>query len=199
MDTMSLSTLFVRKPVAQPIAPLALIGEQTVEYRTLAQKLGVILEVGTDPLENILRAEFIHIYPMAQVSKYLSRITPKRKVWGWKCLRAEDYKRSNIDIKNRIIFGSNTKHGMFLEGIYNRPIPLAALMTIDKIEEATKHLALKPAFFVSDYAVAMPDPFLMVTIPSPASQEQEPNGNLWVANPEPACFVVERWDEPSFR
>ena len=196
-------SIFTKTPVSQPILKLVpratVIDPPTEEYRKLAKKLGiaVVAETVTTTLDEVLRAEGIDIYAMADVSAYMEKVTPKGRIYVWKACRQLDKQRSERHIT---LDGSSSHHGQFSDGVYSRPIPYPVLLTIDRIEEVTKKYRIQPAFFVSDYAVPAPDPFLMVTIPAEGmSQEKEPNGKLWTANPEPACFVIERWDEPSFR
>lgn len=113
---------------------------------------------------------------------------------GWCPFRSID-RRAALDF-------TGLGNGRFLSGIYNKAVPLAVLLTIDKIEEAMKSAVEKPAFFISDYEARRPDPFLLVTVPSLGlSQYSEPDGTgtFLRARPEPSCFVIERWDEPSFR
>lgn len=196
---MSVMSLFARVPSPQPMRQVETgsIEGPTEEYQQLAAKLGLrvaaLEPVGT--LEEILRSEFIPIYAMKSVAKYMDRITPPRKYWKWMPVRQEDIKRC----KGFVTFHQINSSGVVGTELYDKPIPLPALITMDKIEDACKGAGVLPAFFVSDYVARVPDPFLMVTIPSRETQEQEPAGRLWVMNPEPACFVVERWDEPSYR
>lgn len=198
--SVSVLSFLSRTPVAVEIPPVStkVIEVPSEEYLKLAAKLGVRAHAAdtSATLEEVLREEMIHVYPMGAVSKYMRRITPRGRIWGWKSLREADYMRA----KGHVRF-DNSRNGVFLEGIYSRPVPFPALLTIEGIEQASK-LSAHPAFFVSDYAVASPDPFLMVTMPAFGESQWrigDGSGRLFTANPEPACFVVERWDEPSFR
>lgn len=175
----------------------------TAEYKSLATKLGLIVAQEIKQLvslEDALRQEHIHIYKMSDVARYMGKIKPKGQVWGWKPVRQIDLERCSA-----ITFYQHNNDGRYIEGgTYDKPIPYPVLVTMDRIEEAMKDEEHKPAFFVSDYCARVPDPFLMVTVPSlgrsqigtGAYAHQYP---LWVARGEPDCFVIERWDEPSFR
>lgn len=56
----------------------------TEEYLQLAKKLGVTCpKVQTlTTLEDVIRKEIIHIYPLAAVEKHMNRVTPKGKIWA---------------------------------------------------------------------------------------------------------------------
>lgn len=197
---MGIMNLLQRKPEAQEMMPMAISEEiPTEEYVALANKLGVAVGglTRTTTLESVLQDEHVRVFPLKSVERYMDRQTPKGKVWGWMSVRALDYERA----KGYVTFGYNDKNGRFLTGTYEKPIPFPVLLTMDKIEAAMSHLPVeqRPAFFITDYAVPSPDPFLMVAVPGVGMmQEPHPNGELWHAI-EGACFVIERWDEPSFR
>jgi hypothetical protein len=61
--------------------------------------------------------------------------------------------------------------------VYNKPIPMPVMLTIDRIES----LYPSARFYVSDIR-DVKDPFLAVTVDGADT-----------------FFVIERWDEPSFR
>lgn len=195
---MSVLSIFERTPSPRLIEAASItIEAPTEEYKQLAAKLGIgVATRPTSTLEDILREEMIQVYPMKAVHRYMDRITPIGKIWAWKACRNLDAARC----RGHLTIHNHNNNGSFREGLYDKPIPFPALLTMDRIEEAAKIAGIAPAFFVSDYVARVPDPFLMVTIPAAGgSQVTETHGRLWVANPEPACFVVERWDEPSFR
>jgi hypothetical protein len=202
-NTVKLMTMLSRTPVSQSWNPLASTGLEppTEEYQKLAAKLGVFLKPASS-LESVIQAEMIHVYPMAKVRKYLTRITPMGKVWVWKPLRDKDLARLRLRSSSIAIDNSPRHGGTFADSIYSRPVPYAALLSVEKIEQAMCGQEAKPAFFVSDYVAFNPDPFLMVTVPAMGEsqwKDGDGSGRLWTANPEPSCFVIERWDEPSFR
>jgi hypothetical protein len=91
-------------------------------------------------------------------------------LWGWRPLRAQDQTAGH----------TNSKNGTIQRGAapYGKPIPYPVLLTVKAIRDEFP----TAKFFVSDemHAERIPDPFLMVEI----------GGER---------FIVERWDEPSFR
>lgn len=91
------------------------------------------------------------------------RGNPATITWNWHPLRKQD--------KKAIDNGSP---------VYKHPVPMPVLMTIEKICDRMPDAA----FFVTDYEVKDPDPFLLVT-----HKELGIEGG----------YVIERWDEPSFR
>lgn len=195
---MSLTSMFAKTPVAREIKSVVdVFDAPTEEYKQLAIKLGITTAIKTKTvtLEDVLKEELIHVYPMRDVNKYMGKITPPGKNWGWKPCRRIDLDRT----KKILTYHPHNAAGVLLGEVYGRPIPYPALVTMDKIEEAAKAHSLPVSFFVSDYTARVPDPFLMVTVPIKGISQSEEIGNLWVMLPEPACFVVERWDEPSFR
>lgn len=96
--------------------------------------------------------------------------------WCWRPLRDRDR------VETHLIFGvSETDQLLSSVAPYNKPVPLPVLLTVQRL------LAAEPAarFYVSDQLKsheqpANRDPFLMVVVGGEA-------------------FIVERWDEPSFR
>jgi hypothetical protein len=69
-------------------------------------------------------------------------------------------------------------HGLFSNDVYPHAIPVVPLMAAKIIQDAFP----EAQFFVTDYEVQKPDPFLAVMLPD-----------------TPDLFVIERWDEPGFR
>jgi hypothetical protein len=124
-------------------------------------------------LEKFFRDNMIGVYDLDKVSDYLESKAPSGKVWCWKPLRREDKE------KDWCIRGTGyDKHGYLSNRIYGKPIPYPVLATANKV---AKEFGDKVAFYVSDYEDLRPDPFLMVT------------------SLHSSLYVVEKWDEPSFR
>jgi hypothetical protein len=148
------------------------------EYRALVADLGMsAVPLDTERFKAFVVANGLTVYNRADVDEYLhhkyalvtTNVTA-RVVWGYRPLRELDRTAGHTDSAN----------GHLQRGApaYSKPIPYPVLLTVKAIRDAF------PAarFFVSDemHAERIPDPFLLVEIGS----EQ---------------FIVERWDEPSFR
>lgn len=195
--------LLTGKPVASPIvSKVETFEAPTEEYVALAKRLGVTLPKVITKLDlaQILIQENISAYDYRKVAAYMNRITPSGKNWQWKPLRAVDYEHS---WRNLSFDRPPVADGSFCEAVYDKAVPYPVLLTVDKIEQATKDVpsSLKPAFFVTDYVSKNPDPFLMVCVPG-NHDITDPLADNWrrrvVPIPE-RVFVIERWDEPSFR
>jgi hypothetical protein len=187
----------VRKKLATPVvlAPekveAPVVDEMAQEYRALATELGI--ETGPIDAETedakfkaFLSQEAILVYPMKQVSDFLSQHVPDGKVWGWWPLLkrhtspqfeagADGVWRASLAAMDvRFVRGNGAVNRA---EPYSKPVPYAALCTVKKI------LAQFPnaEFYVSDYAEKRPDPFLAVRLRSGAE-----------------LMVIEHWDEPTF-
>ena len=200
VSQMSILGLLQKKPVASPMPIVSSsIEPPTEEYMAIAKRLGVTVNGLTriTTLETVLLDEHVRIYRFKDVISYMDKKTPKGKIWGWTAVRVVDRNRCG----RSVTFGYNDVNGRFFPGPYDKPIPFPVLLTMEKIENAMAQLpeASRPAFFITDYAVPSPDPFLMVATPG-VSQIQQPSasGHLWQALEE-SCFIIERWDEPNFR
>lgn len=195
---MKLLDVFASAPVVQSVETVDVSIEQAdKEYQALAHKVGLTIPkppvIPGATLRNILAEAGISIYPMKSVESYMNKITPRGKIWQWHPLRERDYTRV-CRMERFEWYPGGTRSATFSRETYAHRVPLAALISVDKIEST----GCSPAFFVTDYATPTPpDPFLMVCIPH--------EGNIQInhlpqdlVNPE-TCFVIERWDEPGFR
>ncbi len=138
------------------------------EYIALAKELGISNDAMLKTqLEQFLAEEHIDVYLMQAVHAYMDDLVAKEQkqglTWGWRPLRPFD-KSDNIPYR--------------LSGTYAKPVPYPVLLTVKRITDV---FGKALSFFVSDYEVVKPDPFLMVT-----------------AQGLPQ-YVIERWDEPKFR
>lgn len=101
----------------------------------------------------------ITVYQEDAVNRYMNSITPFEMRWGW--------------------LGLDSSASARLSMVYEKPIPLAVLMTMAKIREAFPDAV----FQVADiYYLPKGDPFLRVALSGTSE---------W--------FIIERWDEPGFR
>jgi hypothetical protein len=138
------------------------------EYAALARELGISTQVVNDErLKAVLAEECIPVYDMAAVKKYMDSTVNNEKArgaslglkWIWTPLRKSDAGGGNC---------------------YVHPVPLPVLLTVKKLVDRLGTDSVE--FFVTDYEVVKPDPFLAVR--AKGSQTK---------------YVIERWDEPSFR
>lgn len=197
-------TASLRRVVASPVAPqraagpkpeqmLALSAEEQAEYARAAAAVGFVPGgLIAEAMRLFLSESGILVYPMPKVHAYLtgqygaekkdedrSSWTGMVATWVWHPLRSADQNESatNWDARRQT---RHSKNGSVAreQSVYGKPLPLPVLLTVEKI--ATRFP--DALFFVSDEYHAPPimDPFLMVLY----GGEQ---------------FVVERWDEPSFR
>jgi hypothetical protein len=143
-------------------------------YNQLAQKLGVISRAGIASAEllAVLAEESIAIYDRDRVEAYMD----KKGYWGWFPLRHDDVRYSNSI--GRVTHNDHPSiYGGGKSDIYRPPVPYPVLVTVGRIWERTHNCA----FFVAAPDIH-PDPFLGA-----------------MALEDSAMYVIERWDEPSFR
>ncbi len=159
-----------------PQLPEAVDGFEDIreEYNRVARKVGAQVRVsGKDhALRNSLRGLVIPVYDRAKVEKYMDA----RGTWGWYALNANFVYKENIRRVTPINYA--TRYGAMVREAYPRQIPLPVLLTVEKIMD--QHPTAE--FYVAALH-DFPDPFLGVRLP------EEPD----------EFFIVERWDEPSFR
>jgi len=151
-------------------------------YARLASELGITTIATEELLKAILADEAIHVYDLAKVSVYMyatvqkeiAKGAPPNLVWGWVPLRERDAAARPPVIRNPF------RQSIELPRVYTKPVPYPVLCTVKKIVDRMGPDAVE--FFVTDYGVARPDPFLAV----------KAKGGF-------SMYVIERWDEPSFR
>ena len=161
------------------------------EYRRISNKLGTAFAepLSTIDLTKYLADNSMTIYPMDKVQKYLdtkvaempkgrtydgwgnSRMTSKW-TWNWLALREQDVVK---------------KSGNFSKVYGTKPIPVEVLMTIEKIVDDLG--ATRLHFYVSDFVKAS----------RPTPKPVDPFLAVCASTSKAKLFVIERWDEPSFR
>lgn len=167
--------------------------EFLAEYKALVAELGVNdSAVRNAEFRQFLSDECISVYDYGRVSEFLDKkLKAERKAsdeetlqWVWKPIIKP--RRPTEDEAERLLSASWFSR-IFVAGsmgdglsslIYERPIPHAVLLTVKKIRDK---FGDKVQFYASDYELPRPDPFLMVT------------------GPGLDRYVIERWDEPTFR
>jgi hypothetical protein len=169
-----------RPPAKEPTTTTIDPGEAIdAEYAALVADLG-LSSVAMDlaRFKDWLHTSGLQVYQREEVQEYLhtkykvpvGNITSK-VLWGWRPLRQADQiiTRAVVYINGEVQRGAPP---------YAKPIPMPVLLTV----KAVRDLVPSAHFFVSDelQAERIPDPFLLVEIGSES-------------------FVIERWDEPTFR
>ncbi len=170
-----LSMIRERSLVAVPATVTSEDVEFSAEYERVAAKVGVLrrpIQTTSAKLIEVLKEEGIDVYPLAKVEKYLD----SKGYWYWfplnhNTVRVDEFNRETAH-DHVTIFGGVKRQ------VFNQPIPLPVLLTTERILD---RLGDQVSFWV---AATGKDPFLAVTLNSDESNK---------------LFVIERWDEPSFR
>lgn len=169
------------KPVPMP----ANVGTEPLgTYEALAGELGFepaqLLE---EQLRRFLNEESIPIYNYADVDAYMAALAEEQgKIWIWRPLRERDKPNDwswegRQSKRIRDYYGHGAYQDRWSYRPYDRAVPIHILRQVKKIQDK---FGDKVLFFVSDYAVPDPDPFIMVTAP----------------DVQKIVFGV--WDEPEF-
>jgi hypothetical protein len=163
--------------LSEPTRSVAVtVDEPSEEFVELSQQLGINkIPLRLVELARVVQEETMGVYPYDDVARYLDKQVQKLKGsdsgrWG-----------SFYEWRWHPAKEYSSRHyrsaSHFDFTIYNKPIPQEVLSTIARIVDRVPDAE----FYVSDVQ-EFKDPFLGVTIPG-----------------SDALFVVERWDEPSFR
>jgi hypothetical protein len=161
----------------EPVRNVAVaVDEPSEEYVRLSQQLGINkIPLRLADLAEIVREETLGVYPYEDVVRYLD------KQVGKLASRRSERWRSFYEWNWHPIKEYSSRHYRFAAhfdaSVYNKPIPPEVLPTIARIVDRMPDVE----FYVSDVQ-EMKDPFLGVTVPG-----------------SDTLFVIERWDEPSFR
>jgi len=156
-----------------PKKPVALIPQVGViplgAYENLADKLGFMpAQLLEEQLKRFLVEHSIPVYNYAEVDKYLMyKAEQENKHWIWRPFREQD-KPKGWHWDGHFADGSREQawraYGSYRDEWEYRPyekaVPIHILRRVEKIQDRFKDNVL---FFVSDYAVPNPDPFIMVT------------------------------------
>ena len=151
--------------------------EPLEDYTELAKALDFMpAQLLQTLLLNFMSLHHIPRFNYDQVYHYLARIAEREnKIWIWRPLRERD-KTDKFHI-----FGGIGGHGDYENDSthrrYDKAVPIHILKQVKTIQD---EFGDQVGFFVSDYTVPVPDPFIMVT----------------AAGVENIIFGV--WDEPAF-
>lgn len=172
---MSLLSLFTPTPLKRPVVQ-ATSSDPDFDrsYDQLATKLGIRSRSGIaqSKLLTVLAEESIDVYELSRVERYMDR----KGYWGWFPLRTVDAARTFM-VSRETFTPYSSLYGGAKQGVYQNPIPYPVLLTVEKILERCPDAN----FFIAA-PDKHPDPFLAVVHLSDSKM-----------------YVVERWDEPSFR
>jgi hypothetical protein len=171
-------------PLPRPTPILVPISPSLRDWETLAKEIGFFpAKYIEEKLLQVISQNGMRIFDYDQVYLYLKEKALKQHPnmrWLWRPLREKDRdKKFTIDHPKSHIIHSWGWHGQYDWGRcspYDKAVPLRVLKEVKLIENEvpTAH------FFVSDYAIVRPDPFIMVT------------------QRDVARIVFDVWDEPDF-
>lgn len=174
------------KPKAEKINPDQL--SQNIDaYESLAGEIGFRPAALVAYKLRVYLSQNSHpVYPLASVEQYMdrlchaSRIPDSNRTWDWYPLRPKDRRRGGVNINLRP--QPNYGVGMLWAfGVYQRAVPLRVLELVSEIEA---HMPDDLEYYVTDYRVASPDPFIMA-IPRGSEERRY-------------VTVIAVWDEPTF-
>lgn len=166
------------RPVARPLSAVTLDDNEYRAYARSAQTVGfepaALLE---DHLTHFFQGNGINIFPYGEMAAFLAAKAEREgKKWHWRPLRKQDA------VEECWAWGDSADHDHYHPRRhecrpYSHAIPLRVLLTVEKIH---REFGDRVKFFVTDFAVPRPDPFIAV----------------WA--PDIPRFVFDFWDEPDF-
>lgn len=137
------------------------------EYATICKELGISCNIDGKLLQeevaDFLWGEGMEMYDLKEVNAYMKMLAQKeKKISFWRPLRSKDV--------GKVQWGEINQHDHYLNkpgwtyscNVYDKTIPLEVLKDVKKIVDKFHDTV---AFYVSDYAVPHPDPFILVTAP----------------------------------
>lgn len=132
-------------------------------YEELAKELGFFpAQLFDEQLLRFLNKENMPIYDYEKVDAYMTALARvAEKNWGWRPLREKD-KPKDWGWSGRLesIKDKYFSYGGYYAACYDKAVPIRILRQVKKIQGEFGDRAF---FFVSDYSVPVPDPFIMVT------------------------------------
>lgn len=161
------------------LVPAKMVASPT--YLKVAKSVG--LDSAAIQESNLLQAlkdREVKVYDFDKVDQYLYRKALKQGAnmrWVWKPMRTADMKAvENSSTRYQDIAGMGFVHPVeYTHPIPERVLDLAGCL-LDDVKDSI--------FFVSDYSVIHPDPFLAVTTPKLLEAHK--------------VYIVAAWDEPTF-
>lgn len=187
------SAFLAPHPVARKVVS-ADVAAKMEQYDELAGKVGINVPnyKRARIFEQYLREKDWPIYSLPAVTKYLNKMAKAqgaRHGWGWHPLRSKDRIEATFGTGRETTPRFDWYHHSHF-GVYQRRVPYHALERVHAIETECNPLLLDKgcqavAFFVSEYTVERPDPFLLAVLPQPNDYD-------------PPRYVIDFWDEPGF-
>jgi hypothetical protein len=143
----------------RPGKPQGFMPTMPDSYAELAKSIGfnpgMILET---EVHNFLIEQQIPIYDYAAVVRYMTKLAKQRhRIFVWRPLREIDRKRANYE------WGKWNDHDSYFScktEVYRHFVPAHILRDVQTIDAK---FGERVQFFVADYAVVDPDPFILVT------------------------------------
>jgi hypothetical protein len=173
------TAMVVKEPVPVALAEdLTIPVDEFSEYRRIADKIGWKSDsVVEERFRHFFAENGMTVFPFEKVETFLDSEFGVAKdgapTWYWRPLREKDM-QAKLSMNDE----HDGKNGQINnDAWYQMEVPLPVLMTIEKVHDEIP----EACFYISE-SVEEGDPFLMVTAPG------------WVE-----VFVIERWNEPSFR
>lgn len=162
-------------PLSQLARPIS--SDEAHQYNQLAAEIGITARVDRHDteLESWLVDSCIAVYNLAKVEHYMDA----KGYWNWFPMRSLDRGQYQINRKTQHVHPG--LYGGFQDALYVEPIPLPVLLTTQSI---IRHFGDRVMFFIAAQRTD-PDPFIAAGLRGPSGPSQ--------------IFVLERWDEPSFR
>jgi hypothetical protein len=159
-------------PSSRALAPLAVVPLKRIEAApTLEDYAALAAELGFEPedledlrLQHFLAANGVRVFDYEAVCRWMDElVTPTGARWFWSPLRPKDGECHHMDGYLRDVRSrGGVRHGYtWLDRPYTQTVPFHILNRVRLIERGFTGRAF---FFVSDYAVSFPDPFLMVRV-----------------------------------
>lgn len=174
------------QPPKKPLATTPRVGATPLgTYEELSRELGFFpAQLLEEQINRFLADQEIPVYDYKEVDRYLTVIArQQKKFWIWRPLRERDKPQGwgwtghHDEDDSEVPRGHGSYYDMWAYRPYDKAVPIHILRHVKTIQERFGDSVL---FFVSDYAVPDPDPFIMVTA-------------LDVSR-----IVFGVWDEPTF-
>lgn len=156
----------------QPKPQTKFSDEPSEAYLALVRDLQITHTLpSSNRMVTLLRKLNMPIYNNNEVDSYMRRITPRRKQYYWSLLLGS--------FAHSWLYEKQDKPGHYAPQVYRRPVPHHILQRVKTIRD---HMP-QATFFVTDYAVVNPDPFVCV-------RDRD--------NTDAPHVVFGVWDEPGF-
>jgi hypothetical protein len=157
------------------------------QYQDLSAELGLCPgDMLTLQIKNFMIEQQIPMYDYSSVVDYMRRVAAKeRKKFFWRPLRKKDKDvwgtwEWNVSQSGEWnVRQSDDYYRRFECSVYDKMVPLHILQDVKLLD---KKFDGKVGFFVTDYAVPRPDPFILVSAPQESAER----------------IIFGAWDEPGF-